>query len=82
MIKRSVQINGHPTSLSLEAAFWDELRRQADMRGQSLAGLIAEIDASRMEAGQIEHGLSRAVRLWVFHQVQAERDALKPQTEK
>lgn len=82
MIKRSVQINGHPTSLSLEAAFWDELRVQAQKRGQSLAGLIAEIDGARLQAGEIEHGLSRAVRLWVFDVVLRERDALKASTDR
>lgn len=74
MIKRSVQINGHATSLSLEAPFFEELKRQADKRGQSLAGLIAEIDANRLATGHLENGLSRAVRLWVFEQVQQERD--------
>ena len=62
MKKRSVSIRGHRTSLSLEDVFWDELAQIAKERGQSVAGLITEIDRTR------ETGLSSAVRL---HVVQA-----------
>ena len=55
MKKRSVSIRGHRTSLSLEDGFWEELARIAQLRGKSVAGLIAEIDNSR------SGGLSSAV---------------------
>ncbi len=45
MTKRSVTINGHATSISLEAPFWQELNRMADEAGLSVAALIARIDA-------------------------------------
>ena len=66
MKKRSVSIRGHRTSLSLEDGFWEELARIAQLRGTSVAGLIAEIDNSR------SGGLSSAVRLFVLHTVKQE----------
>ncbi len=45
--KRSVRIAGHRTSLSLEAAFWVQLKAIADARGLSLNKLVAEIDTAR-----------------------------------
>jgi predicted DNA-binding ribbon-helix-helix protein len=58
--KRSVVIAGHRTSLTLEQAFWEDLKAIAAQRGLSLARLLAEIDESR-------HGnLSSAARLFVL----------------
>ena len=47
LIKRSVNLAGHATSLALEPEFWAVLETMA--RGRSLAGLIAEIDLKRGE---------------------------------
>ncbi len=58
--KRSVLVAGHKTSVSLEAAFWDELRAIAAARDLSLNALIAEIDQSR------SGNLSSAIRLHVL----------------
>ncbi len=58
--KHSVTIAGHRTSLSLETAFWEELKAAAAARGQSVNALIAEIDAAR------SGNLSSAVRVWVL----------------
>ena len=66
MKKRSVSIRGHRTSLSLEDGFWGELARIAQLRGKSVAGLIAEIDNSR------SGGLSSAVRLFVLDTLKKE----------
>ncbi len=57
--KRSVLIAGHATSLSLEQAFWDDLREVARRRGTSLAAIIAGVDAER------RGNLSSALRLFV-----------------
>ncbi len=59
--KRSVKLNGHATSVSLEDEYWGELKRMADGRGVSLAELIVRIDAAR--AGD---NLSSALRLAVL----------------
>ncbi|MGV6873347.1 ribbon-helix-helix domain-containing protein [Pseudochelatococcus sp. B33] len=61
VIKRSVMIAGHRTSVSLEQPFWDALREIAEARGSSIAGLIAEIDARRGDSN-----LSSAIRLFVL----------------
>jgi predicted DNA-binding ribbon-helix-helix protein len=58
--KRSVVIAGHRTSLSLEQAFWEDLKAIAAQRGLSLARLLAEIDESR------RGNLSSAARLFVL----------------
>lgn len=50
--KRSVLISGHQTSISLEPMFWRALEAEARRRGSSLNGLIAAIDAARLEAGR------------------------------
>ena len=67
MHKRSVVIAGHRTSVSLEAPFWEALKRIAGARGLSLNGLITEIDESR------EENLSSAIRVYVLAQVSSRR---------
>jgi predicted DNA-binding ribbon-helix-helix protein len=61
VIKRSIEIAGHRTSVTLEDEFWTSLRDIAKRRGASVRGLVAEIDA-----GRGEHNLSSAVRLFVL----------------
>ena len=59
--KRSVTIDKHRTSISLEEPFWDALSDIARAEGKSLAALIGEIDKSRGEAN-----LSAAIRVYVL----------------
>jgi predicted DNA-binding ribbon-helix-helix protein len=61
VIKRSLVIAGHRTSVSLEDAFWRRLRRIAAERGLSLNRLAAMVDASRGGAN-----LSSAIRVFVL----------------
>ena len=61
VVKRSLVIAGHRTSVSLEDAFWRRLRHIAAERGLSLNRLAATIDASRGSAN-----LSSAVRVFVL----------------
>jgi predicted DNA-binding ribbon-helix-helix protein len=65
LLRRSFRIAGHQTSLSMERAFWDELRRMALAEGRSMTGLISEIDARRTA------GLSRAVRVYILNRLQS-----------
>ena len=65
MRKRSVTIDGHRTSVSLEDAFWAELGAIADARGLSLNALVAEIDHARVAPGN----LSSALRLYVLDEM-------------
>ncbi|SEN11189.1 Ribbon-helix-helix domain-containing protein [Paracoccus alcaliphilus] len=61
-LKRSVTIEGHRTSVSLEEAFWQELGRIATDRDETRATLIARIDRARPP----EVGLATAIRLFVL----------------
>jgi predicted DNA-binding ribbon-helix-helix protein len=61
VVKRSLVISGHRTSVSLEDAFWRRLRRIAAERGLSVNALAAFVDASRGEAN-----LSSALRVYVL----------------
>lgn len=62
--KRSVIVAGHPTSVTLERAFWDRLSGAAKARGVSINTLISRIDALRTEAGS--GNLSSAIRVWIL----------------
>ncbi len=63
-VKRSVEIAGHKTSISLEPLFWDMLRAAAEREAVPLNALVARIDEERIKA---EHppGLAGAIRLWL-----------------
>jgi predicted DNA-binding ribbon-helix-helix protein len=63
-VKRSVEIAGHKTSVSLEPMFWDRLRRAAEAEGVPLNALVARIDAERLEAAY-PPGLASAIRVWL-----------------
>ncbi|MEJ6388517.1 ribbon-helix-helix domain-containing protein [Gymnodinialimonas ulvae] len=65
--KRSLTLQGHRTSVSLEDAFWDELQALAEERGLSVNALVAEIDAAR----GVSAGLASAIRV---HILQALKD--------
>jgi len=62
LIKRSVRIAGHRTSVSLEPAFWDELKKIAASRGFSINKLVTEADLGR------SGNLSSALRLLVLRE--------------
>jgi predicted DNA-binding ribbon-helix-helix protein len=66
-VKRSVEIAGHKTSISLEPLFWDLLRRAAEREGVPINALVARIDAERIAAA-IPPGLAGAIRLWLVSQ--------------
>jgi len=63
-VKRSVEIAGHKTSISLEPLFWDLLKRAAEREGIPLNALVARIDVERISA-QPPPGLAGAIRVWL-----------------
>lgn len=67
--KRSIDIAGHRTSVSLEAPFWDALKAIAAAEGVSLRALIVRIDAERGEASG--GNLSSALRLYALAALRA-----------
>ena len=71
VIKRSIVIAGHKTSVSLEDAFWNGLKQIASSRDLTLSELVAAIDTERV------HGnLSSALRLFVLDQFRGMIDPL------
>jgi predicted DNA-binding ribbon-helix-helix protein len=77
VVKRSIVIGGHKTSVSLEEPFWTALKEIAVQRGATLSQLVKDIDVAR------EHSnLSSAIRLFVLAAYQNEiTDASDPQRE-
>jgi predicted DNA-binding ribbon-helix-helix protein len=70
IVKRSIVLSGHKTSVSLEDAFWHSLMAIAKTRRKKLSDLIASIDETR------EHdNLSSALRLFVLKHCQNAREA-------
>ena len=61
IVKRSVLLSGHRTSVSIEEPFWEALKAIAQIRGLSLNGLVTSIDAARQG-----ENLSSAIRLAVL----------------
>jgi len=64
VIKRSIIIDGHKTSVSLEDAFWSGLKEIAQAQGATVSQTVTEIDKMRQGAN-----LSSAIRLSVLDQV-------------
>ena len=61
VIKRSVVIDGHRTSISLEDAFWNSLKAIAQTQGATVAKTVTTIDETRNQSN-----LSSAIRLFVL----------------
>ncbi len=61
--KRSVLIAGHQTSVSMEGAFWRELKSICKQRGTSLNKIVTEIDKNRTG------NLSSALRVFILSHV-------------
>jgi len=61
VVKRSIVIAGHKTSVSLEEAFWKGLKEVASNRNLTLSDVVASIDTDRHNGN-----LSSAIRLFVL----------------
>ena len=62
IVKRSVVIDGHKTSVSLEDPFWTDLKMIAHTQQATLSELVTMIDGTREQGN-----LSSALRLFVLH---------------
>ena len=67
VVKRSIVIAGHKTSVSLEDAFWKSLKEIAGGREKTLSDLVASIDSDRRQGN-----LSSAIRLFVLDHYRAQ----------
>jgi predicted DNA-binding ribbon-helix-helix protein len=61
VVKRSIVVGGHKTSVSLEEAFWSGMKEISGERGKTLSELVSEIDNNRPQGN-----LSSAIRLFVL----------------
>ena len=69
IVKRSVIVAGHRTSVSLEPEFWNCLKEIAEQRGLSINKLIGEIDRER------SGNLSSAIRVKLLSRALAVRES-------
>jgi predicted DNA-binding ribbon-helix-helix protein len=69
IVKHSIVIDGHKTSISLEDPFWNELKGIANAQGVKLSELIAFIDRTRTQGN-----LSSAIRQFVLEYFQNEKN--------
>lgn len=67
-IKHSLTLQGHRTSVTLEAEFWQAFRTIAQEKGIALNALAAQVDAGRPP----ETGLASAIRVYVLRHYQAQ----------
>jgi predicted DNA-binding ribbon-helix-helix protein len=61
VVKRSIVVAGHKTSVSLEEAFWNGMKEISGLRNMTLSELVGEIDNNRQQGN-----LSSAIRLFVL----------------
>ncbi|WP_024506700.1 ribbon-helix-helix domain-containing protein [Bradyrhizobium sp. ARR65] len=61
VVKRSIVVAGHKTSVSLEEAFWNGMKEISGERNMTLSELVGEIDSKRQQGN-----LSSAIRLFVL----------------
>jgi predicted DNA-binding ribbon-helix-helix protein len=67
VVKRSIVVAGHKTSVSLEEAFWNGMKEISGRRNMTLSELVGEIDGNRQQGN-----LSSAIRLFVLDHFRAQ----------
>ena len=73
IVKRSIVIGGHKTSVSLEDAFWRGLKEIARTQRTTLSSMVSDIDKGRSQAN-----LSSAIRLFVLDQLRGPLTDVRP----
>jgi predicted DNA-binding ribbon-helix-helix protein len=66
LVKRSFTLAGHRTSVALEPEFWQALSVIADSDGQTMAALVARVDAERTLHGAPGRPLASALRVFAL----------------
>jgi predicted DNA-binding ribbon-helix-helix protein len=64
VLRHSIMLDGHKTSVALEDAFWSGLKEIADAKGITVSAMIAEIDKNRRHGNR-----SSAIRQFVLDHV-------------
>ena len=75
VVKRSIVIGGHKTSVSLEEPFWLSLKEIAHGQRMTLSTMVGDIDTKRQQGN-----LSSAIRLFVLDSVRARMPEMNQDT--
>lgn len=73
MLKKSISLDGHRTSVRLEREFWSVLERAAAARALSLPALVKVIDAERLALSPAPN-LASALRVYALKEASGVRD--------
>ena len=73
VIKHSIDIDGHKTSVSLEDEFWEGLREIAERQRMTVSALTKQIDNERHNCN-----LSSAIRVFVFKHFRSQAATGRP----
>ena len=65
IVKKSINLSGHLTSISLEPEFWAALKDIASSRNASIRALVQEVDQDRLRTESI-YNLSSAMRVFIL----------------
>ncbi len=79
LIKRSLSLYGHSTSLAMEVEYWRVIDFTAQRGGLSVAALIKRLDDDRIDQ-RYGRGLAAFIRVWAVNQIIYDdevREALK-----
>jgi predicted DNA-binding ribbon-helix-helix protein len=76
VVKRSIVVAGHKTSVSLEEAFWNGMKEISGLRNITLSELVGEIDNNRQQGN-----LSSAIRLFVLDYFRSRAQTAAPAAE-
>jgi predicted DNA-binding ribbon-helix-helix protein len=68
VVKRSIVVAGHKTSVSLEDAFWAGLKEIAKSHARTLSEIVADIDSGRRQGN-----LSSAIRVFILEHMRAQK---------
>jgi predicted DNA-binding ribbon-helix-helix protein len=66
VVKRSIVLGGHKTSVSLEEGFWSSMKEISHERCVTVSELVGAIDRNRLQGN-----LSSAIRLFVLDHFKA-----------
>ena len=77
VVKRSIVVAGHKTSVSLEEAFWNGMKEISGLRNMTLSELVGEIDNNRQQGN-----LSSAIRLFVLDYFKSRATGAQPEAAK
>ena len=65
ILKKSINLSGHLTSVSLEPEFWQALKDIAQLQSMSMRALVQQIDQNRLNNDSI-YNLSSSIRVFIL----------------